>query len=135
MWDCTLYKMKVPLRIIVFVGTILTVSFLLQGCVAHIYKNKSISIEEATKRDWIMIKTKDGQKFRYQNIVEDGGQYYGVKYKEDENVRVLIHAENISEVRDESRGLSGLVSFPIISIAAIGVMGLIIWFTSDGISN
>jgi hypothetical protein len=103
------------------VALILSMLILLQGCTA--YKSVSISLEQAVKNESkVRVKTKSNEKFRFNRIGMDNGNYYGVKKSNGVIFKTPLDQTIVNSINEKDKTFSTILS---IGIPLIIIGGLI----------
>lgn len=119
-------KKQIKLIVLIFLVVIL-----FQGCKA--YYAESVTLEQAVKEHKrAKVETGKNQTFKFQSIIFENDQYYGVKIVNGENVKIPINQTDLSKVRLENKsmsvigtiGVSVLIGFAIlVGVAGIALSG------------
>ncbi len=108
---------------------------LLQSCVA--YQNTPVSLVEAEQsKKRVKIKTNSNQTYRFEQIVLDQEQFYGLKKEKGEMVRIVISDYNEVFLQSKSKSTwtsIAVIALPTITAVIIGIYQINNYsFTLDG---
>ncbi|WP_299361271.1 hypothetical protein [Winogradskyella sp.] len=109
-----------------FVSFLFAVLVMFQSC--RVYHYDSVSLDRAVAaRKRVKIKTKNGQTFKYKQIIKDSNQFYGLKGK----TKTLLLERNIYSIRLHNKVLS-----PILTVVALlctgGMIAIVMIFVGVG---
>ncbi|MDU8885227.1 hypothetical protein RXV94_03580 [Yeosuana sp. MJ-SS3] len=122
--------MKIIKKQFKLIALILCMLILFQGCT--VYKSVPISLEQAVKNESkVRVKTKSNEKFKFNRIGEEDGNFYGVKKTNNVEVKTLLDEEYINTINEKDKTLSTVLSIGI-PLVIIGVLGAIVIDTSLG---
>ncbi len=111
---------KIKLAILLMASLVL-----FQSC--RVYHKANVSIDEAVKSEKrARLMTKEGEKLKFIKIIEDNGNYYGLKFK---SANVLIQPDNIDSLRLHDRTMS-IIYGTIIAIVGLSTGFILIWAAS-----
>lgn len=123
--------MKTIKKQIKFLVLIFSVVMLFQSCKA--YYSESVTLEQAVKEHKrAKVETATNQTYKFQSIIFENDQYYGIKMVKGETVKIPINQTDLSKVRLENKslsvigtiGVSVLIGFAIlVGVAGIALSG------------
>ena len=106
----------------------LTMLIILQSC--RVYHSKPVTLEEASKsQKRVKVKTNDNKTLKFNKVVFEDGQFYGVKGKGDNVSKTVLNMEDLQQVRLHNKSLSTIlgIAVPIITIVGILVLAIANW--------
>jgi hypothetical protein len=102
------------------IALILSMLILLQGCT--VYKASSVSLEQATlNKSKVKIMTKNNVKLKFERIVVEDGNYYGIRTVDSQNVKLLLDTNTVEMIKEKDKILSTILSIGIPIVSIIGV--------------
>ena len=116
------------MKTIKLVSVCLTMLIMLQSC--RVYHSKTVSLEEATaSAERVKIKTKENKILKFNKIIFEEGQYYGVKIKGEDISKTLLDRGGLEQVRLHNKSLSVIlgVVVPIMTVVGIVVIAIVSW--------
>jgi len=104
--------------IALFFATVL----LFQGCVVYDFNNP-VTLEQAfQEQKKAKVKTNTNQTSRYKYISFEDGQFYGVKKKSGEFIRVPLDNNDVIQVLVQNKSASTWVTVAVIAVPVIAVI-------------
>lgn len=106
----------------------LTMLIMLQSC--RVYHSETVSLEEASKsQKRVKVKTNDNKTLKFNKVIFEDGQFYGVKGKGDNVSKTVLNMDDLKQVRLHNKSLSTIlgVAVPIITVVGILVLAITNW--------
>lgn len=98
------------------IALLLAFIVLLQGCTLQ--KSASVTLEEAVQEQRkVQITTVDNQTLKFKRIVKRNGEYYGVKWLNDNTRDTKLFENDIEKIKIENKTMSIIVFTPPIALA------------------
>jgi hypothetical protein len=120
-------KIKKRLQVIVLFFTTL---ILFQSCATY---KTPVTLEQATQDEKsVKIITVNDDTYKYNYIVYEEGQFYGVKNNPGEDVKFPINSEEVTDVLKKE---GGRPTWAIVVISVLGVIVLFLGFASGFFAN
>jgi hypothetical protein len=102
------------------VALILSVFIFFQGC--SVYKPVPVSLEQATQnKSKVKIMTKNNVKLKFERIVVEDGNYYGIRTVDSQNVKLLLDTNTVEMIKEKDKILSTILSIGIPIVSILGV--------------
>lgn len=102
----------------------LSVLILFQGCT--IYKGKGLTIDDAVySNNKSEITTNYDMTYKFKRVIQEDGNYYGLKKVKGEFVKTTLNPSDIKRVRIKDKTLSTILSI-LVPVATLTIIGLVI---------
>ena len=112
-----------------FIGTLLSILILFQSC--RVYHATSVTLKQAVMEEKrVKVRMKNMEKFRFQRIGFESGQFYGVKRIKGKIVRIPLSQEEIGYIKLHNKTWSviyGIITGVVITYGAAIILFLITW--------
>ena len=110
------------------------ITILLQSCVA--YQNTPVSLQQAEQsKKQVKVNTVSNQTYHFKQIVSEGNQFYGLKKKKGEVVKIALQDNAYNKVYLHSKRKSTWTTIAAISVPVITfvILGSTVTFTAGNI--
>ncbi len=125
-------NMKTIREQISLLSSIFIMLIFFQSC--RVYHSKHVPLEEAVKSEKrVKIKTKEQKTLKFNRVVLEEGQFYGIKVKGKQINKTLLKIEDLKKVRLHNKTMSIIlgIAVPVITIAGIFVIAISSWSGPD----
>ena len=96
---------------------------LFQGCT--VYKSVPISLEQAVQNESkVRVKTKNNEKYKFNRVGVENGNYYGVKKSNNIVVKTPLDQDFINTINEKDKTLSTVLSIGIPVIIVGGLLAI-----------
>ncbi len=102
------------------IALVLSILIVFQGCT--VYKSVPLSLEQAVQiESKVRVKTNGNEKFKFNRIGVEDGNYYGVKIRNSVFVKTPLDQNNIKTINEKDKTRSTLLSIgiPVVYVGGI----------------
>lgn len=119
--DLHLFDMKAFINRLKLISLFFISIIMFQSCVG--YQSTSISLEQAAKEQKrTKIRTSSNNKYYYEKIVLEEGQFYGIKKLNKNMVKIPLDTNEINDVYLQSKSKSSWMTIVAIAIPVIALV-------------